>query len=147
MATRTYDPKAITVVIGGFPMGGFADGTFVSVMRSNDAFTKTVGADGDTTRVKSNDKSGELTLTLDQTSLSNDALSTIAIRDELANAGVVTVRIKDLLGASLYVSATGWIRKVPEVEYGKETSTREWVLDLADLETFTGGNFDAVPIG
>lgn len=147
MATKTYDPKSVTVVIGGFPISGFADGTFINIMRSSDAFTKTVGADGDTTRVKSNDKSGEMTITLDMTSISNDVLTTIALRDELANAGVVTVRIKDLLGASTYVSATGWIRKLPEVEYSKETSTREWVIDMGDLEMFVGGNAPSVPIG
>lgn len=147
MATRTYDPKSVSVIIGGFPISGFADGTFINAMRSNDAFTKTTGADGDTTRVKSNDKSGELTITLDQTSLSNDVLTSIALRDELANAGVVTIRIKDILGASTFVSATGWIRKIPEVEYGKETSTREWVFDMSDFEMFVGGNAASVPLG
>jgi hypothetical protein len=140
MPVRTYDPKAVTVVVGGFPISGFADGSFVKAMRSNDAFTKTVGADGDTTRVKSNDLSGEITITLDMASPSNDVLMQFAIRDEVANAGVVPVRIKDLQGTSQYVSATGWVRKIPEAEYGKETGTREWVLDVADLDIFVGGN-------
>jgi hypothetical protein len=147
MAIRTYDPKSIAIIVGGVPITGLADGTFLTAMRANDAFTKSVGADGDTTRVKSNDKSGEVTITLDKTSLSNDYLSSVYLRDELANAGVVTIRIKDLLGASTYVSATGWIRKLPEVEYSKETSTNEWVFDIADFGMFVGGNFDAVPLG
>lgn len=140
MAVRTYDPKAIVVVVGGFPISGFADGTFVKVMRSNDAFSKSVGADGDTTRIKSNDKSGEVTITLAQTSQSNDILDSIAFRDELANAGVVPIVVKDLLGTSVFVSATGWVRKIPEAEFGKEAATREWVLDVSDLGVFVGGN-------
>ena len=143
MALRTYDPKKVIIVIGGYPMGGFADGEFVNVIRSGDAFSKSVGADGDTTRVKSNDKSGEMTLTLSQTSPSNDVLSGISRADELGNAGVVPVKVKDLSGRSEFVSAFAWIRKIADSPNGKEISNIEWVLDLTDVTSFVGGNLEA----
>ena len=142
MSVRTYDPKQVLVIIGGIPMSGFADGTFVSVERTSDTFTKVSGADGIISRSKTNDRSGSLKFTSAQTSPSNDILTGIALADELANAGVVPVLIKDNSGRSVYVSAFGWVKKPPVSEFGKEITNREWTLDLADLDVFVGGNAD-----
>ena len=140
MALRTYDPKQVQVIFGGVPIGGFADGTFINIMRSNDAFTKHSGADGDLTRVKQNDSSGEATITLAQSSASNDYLSGVALADEASNDGVLPLLIKDLSGTSTFVSGFAWIRKTPDASFGKDIENREWVLDIADLATFVGGN-------
>ena len=64
MALKTYDPKQISVIVGGAIISGFADGEFVTTERNEDAFTLNVGADGEGGRVKSNNKSGRITLTL-----------------------------------------------------------------------------------
>lgn len=140
MPVRTYDPKSVQIIVGVNPMGGFADGTFATVAYENDAFTKISGADGDVSRSKSNDSTGTLTLTLAQTSPSNDVLTAVAIADRTANNGIVPIAVKDLSGRSTYVSAFGWIRKQPDSEYAKEITNREWILDLADLDMFNGGN-------
>jgi hypothetical protein len=143
MPVRTYDPKQCLAIIGGIPMSGFADGTFISIERTSDTFSKVSGADGIVSRAKTNDRSGVLTLTLCQTSPSNDVLSGIALTDELTNAGIVPVLVKDLSGRSVYVAAFGWVKKPPTGEFGKEIGDREWTLDLADLDMFAGGNADA----
>jgi hypothetical protein len=140
MAVLTYDPSQVIISVGGIPMSGFADGTFVSIMRSEDAYSKINGADGVTSRAKSSDKSGEMTLTLAQTSPSNDVLSGIALADELTNGGVVPIIVKDASGRTNYFSGNGWIRKTPEAAFGKEVDNREWTFDLADLDVFAGGN-------
>jgi len=140
MAVRTYDPKSVVITIGGVPMSGFADGTFLVVDRDENAFTKVTGADGTSTRVKSNNRSGSMTLTLKQSSPSNDVLSGFAALDELSNSGVVPILIKDLSGNSLFFSATGWVQKYPSSEFAKEISNREWVLDLVDVDMFVGSN-------
>lgn len=140
MSVKTYDPKQVQLIIGGNQIGGFADGEFINAERDEDAFTKVTGADGETSRAKSNNKAGSLTLTLAGTSSSNDALSAIAIADELDNDGIVEVYIKDTLGTSVLFSAQGWIRKMPAYSADKEITNREWVLDLANVDTFIGGN-------
>lgn len=144
MAVRTYDPKNVVIAIGGVPMSGFADGTFLEIVRDEQAFTKVVGADGYTSRVKSNNRGGTLTLTLLETSPSNDILSGIAALDELSNAGVVPILVKDMSGNSVYFSATGWIQKLPDSAFGKEVNNRAWVLDLADVDIFVGSNGENV---
>jgi len=140
MAVRTFDPKSVIVSIGGVPLSGFADGTFLTIDRDENAFTKVTGADGTSTRVKSNNRSGSMTLTLKQSSPSNDILSGFAALDEISNSGVVPILIKDLSGNSLYFSATGWIQKYPTSEFSKDISNRAWVLDLVDVDIFVGSN-------
>jgi hypothetical protein len=140
MPVSTYDPKQVILTVGGVPITGFADGTFITVERSNDSFTKSSGADGIVTRVKQNDKSGTITCTLAQTSPSNDILSAQAVLDEQSNAGVVPVQCKDNSGRTVLFSAFAWIRKPPSVEFGKEVSNREWPMDAADLDINVAGN-------
>jgi hypothetical protein len=70
---------------------------------------------------------------------SNDYLSGIMLLDEASNEGVVPVAVKDLLGNSLYTAGYAWIIKPPAVDYSKDTGTREWAFDCADLYMFVGG--------
>lgn len=142
---KTYDPKLVVLTVGGVPISGYADGTFISVERSNDMFTKVAGADGIVSRAKSNDKSGTITVTLAQTSSSNDILSAYAKQDELSNTGVKTVNCKDVSGRSTFFTATAWVRRLPGSEFGKEITNREWVLDCDSLEILVGGHAPAVP--
>lgn len=144
MAVRTYNPKAVVITIGGVPMSGFSDGTFLEIVRDAPAYAKVVGADGTTTRVKSNNTAGTMTLTLKQSSPSNDVLSTFAQADYLSDAGVVPILVKDLSGNSIYFSATGWIQKIPDSSFGPDVADRSWVIDLADTTMFVGSNGENV---
>ena len=145
MSVRTYDPASVAVLVGGVPITGYADGTFVTVARDSDTFQKVSGADGQVARSKTNDKTGTLTITLMQTSASNDVLEGIAALDELTSTGIVPTLVKDNSGRSIHFAGNSWIRKVPDAEFGKEISNREWVIDLADLVPFNGGNAEFEP--
>ena len=140
MAAKTYDPSKVQIIVGGFQITGFADGTFLSVARNADAFALYLGTDGEGTRAKSNNKSGRITFTLAQSSDSNAILSGFALADELSNSGIVPVLIKDGSGNSLYSAETAWIVKFPDSEFGKEVGTREWILETDALAVFVGGN-------
>jgi hypothetical protein len=140
MAFADYDPKKIVVTLGGTPITGFVDGTFVNFERTNDAFSMTTGADNLTTRTKRNDKSGTLILTLQQTSPSNDLLSTFANLDETASSGVFSLQVKDALGTTVVNSPAAWIRKFAPIERGNEHSPVEWTIDCADSTLVVGSN-------
>lgn len=147
MAVNTYDPKLVILTVGGAPISGYADGTFISVERAADTFTKVVGADGNVSRAKSNDRSGTVKITLKQTSPFNDILSGIASLDEMSNAGVVPISIIDLSGSTIMFMPSAWVKKPPTVEFGKEIGNREWVFDFDKCEFPTmviGGN---LPVG
>ncbi len=140
MAVKTFDPGQVVISFGGVVLSGYADGTFIMVERSSDAFSKVVGAGGDVARVRNRDRSGRVTVTLMQTSLTNDRLSAIAAQDELAGTGVGPLLIKDLGGTTLISAQSCWIAKVPNQEFGKEFSNREWIFDTSDLEILVGGS-------
>ncbi len=140
-AVKTYDPKQFKIIFGGVAISGFADGPFISVAPAGDRFTKVSGADGEKARSKSNDYSHEVTLTLLQTSASNDYLSTIHNIDKLSNLGKLPLQIVDLNGTTILSWSQAWIRAVPTVENAKEIGERVWVFDTsdADIENY-GGN-------
>lgn len=140
MALYTYDAKRLLVNIGGVPISGFADGAFVEITANGQQFSQVVGADGITTRVKSNDYGAVMTLTLSQTSPSNDVLSGFLLADRTANLGVFPVLIKDLEGNTLIFSATAWIQQFPDITYSNEISNRAWSIAMADVDLFIAGS-------
>jgi len=141
MPQRTYDPKAVTAAFGEVLLSGFAEGTFIKASRDKDRFTKKVGARGEVTRIKVNDRSGRVEVTLDQSSPVNDYLQAIALQDEAANAGVRSFSIVDHLGTTYVHAENSWIVKDPDVEEGTDLTTRTWIFDLAEMIKFVGGSF------
>jgi len=140
MGVRTYDFKKYKLIMGGVPIQGFADGTGILLERSEDMFSKVSGADGNVSRAKSNDTSGRLTITLKQTSPSNDYLSAIAELDETSNDGVIPMLLKDFNGTTIATAPAAWCVKKPNTELAKEITNREWAFDLAELLYTVGSN-------
>ena len=141
MAVKTYDPREVIVTFGGIPLTGFADGTFITVSRASERFTKAVGADGEVARSRNNDNTHEVTLTLIQTSPSNNYLSIIARVDKIMNMGVKALSITDLSGSTLFFWNEAWINNDPDVEFNKEIGDRAWVFNTGQVkEDFIGGS-------
>ena len=101
MAVRTYDPKQVIITVGGVPMSGFSDGTFLEIDRNEPTWNMVVGADGLVTRGKTNNFSGTMTLTLKQSSPSNDVLSGFMAIEEASNGVVFPILVKALCGISI----------------------------------------------
>lgn len=137
---RTFDPKLVVLVVGGIPIAGYPDGTFLEYEDDEDAYEKETGVDGFTTRVKSNNNGGKLTITLSQSSPSNDVLSTFANADKLSNTGVVPVLLKDLGGTTAVFSPSAWVQKKASSPFAKSIQARQWILDMADVDSHIGGN-------
>lgn len=137
---KTYDASELSVIVGSRALRGFAPDTFVTIERDEQSWTKQVGADGEVTRSKTNNKAGMVTIQLQQASDDNEYLSALLASDELTGAGTVPLIIRDAKGSSLYASEQVWIQKPPTVEYGRDGGVREWVLDCANLEMFIGKN-------
>ena len=136
---KDYDPNEVSLIIGSHIAGGFADGTFLTVARNNDLFTLAVGASGEAARSKSNDRSGRFTLTLMQSSETNDILNGFAAADERGNAGKFPVLVKDNNGNAIYEATEAWVVKKPDSGYAKEIENREWIIETGELIHETGG--------
>lgn len=135
-----YDPKAVSLIVGGHIITGFSDDDFIEVERSEDAYSKKTGVDGITTRARVNDRTGKITIRLMQSSSSNDDLSALALLDEKENSGAVPVLCKDTLGRSVFSSESAWVMKFPKTPFKKDVNVYEWVLETTALDVFVGGN-------
>lgn len=143
MAVRTYDPKQVIVTIGGIPLSGYSEGTFLEIARNEPTWNTVVGADGLVTRGKTNNFSGTLTLTLKQSSPSNDVLSGFLALDEASNSGVFPVLVKDLSGDSIYFSGQCWVTQYANSTFGKDITDRQWTLTLSEADIFVGSNSES----
>jgi hypothetical protein len=134
----TYDASTVSVIVGSHIVKGIADGTFVSITRNSDTYTKKIGAAGEVARVKTSDRSGRMTITLAQTSPSNDYFSGLYIADETRNAGKVPVLVTENGGTSVAKAGEAWIVKPANLEYGNDIINRVWIFELADLVMTVG---------
>jgi hypothetical protein len=138
---RTYDPKRIVITIGSHNVTGLAEDTFLSVEQTGDGTQSQAGADGEVARSISHNPLHRVTLTLQQTSLSNDFLSDLLKSDRASGGGgIVPLQINDLRGSSLFAASQAWVVKWPNIENGAEVSEREWLLDAVATDIHIGGN-------
>jgi hypothetical protein len=140
LATLTYSASQVIIIVNGVPMTGYADGDFCKVEYTADPFKMYIGADGSTARSRNADHSGSIEITLMQTSPSNDILSAQAEADWLLGIGVGSAMVKDLKGSAIWSAMECWVRKPSPTAYGKEITTRTWVLDVPYLVGHIGGD-------
>jgi hypothetical protein len=127
---KNFAADQVVLTFAGLRIQGYADGSFVSVEPMSPGFSSKAGADGLVSRSRSNDPRVKITITLEQTSSSNDVLSAIHEADlAMPNgAGVAALSLEDLLGRFRLVSASAWVEKAPTAEFGRETGQRAWEL-------------------
>lgn len=140
MAVKTYDPKSVNITFAGIPVEGFADGTFITVARDNPGWNKQIGSDGEGVRAKSNDRGGTMTVTLMQSSATNDAFSALALIDENSGNGVGPFLMRDASGRTICAAETAWIEKFADASFAREAETREWTIATDVLIMTVGGN-------
>jgi Protein of unknown function (DUF3277) len=136
----TYASKKVQIIWGGVALTGVMDDSFVECDRNSDSFTQMTGADGETARSASADKSGKVTVRFLQTSFSNDILSADLTLDELTNLNAKSLFVKDGSGRSLHSAKEAWITKPAKVVYGKGIEGREWVFETGELQMGAAGN-------
>lgn len=139
---RTYDPKSIVITIGSHIVTGYAEDTFVSIEPSGDGTASTAGADGEVARSLSHNPLHRITLTVQQTSPTNDYLSELLARDRASGGGgVVPFNLRDLRGSTQAAASQAWVVNNPTLEFSGTVSDREWVLDAVISGDFhVGGN-------
>lgn len=135
----TYDLKSIILIVSGVPISGFGESDAMSWEAAEDSWEMVIGADGEATRSKINNTSGSLTITLSQTSRSNDILDVQRKLDEVINLGRFPVMVKDLNGTTLLVGADCWVKRRPNLTFGKRAQDREWIIDCGNWVANVGG--------
>lgn len=137
---NTYSSQQVTITVAGNLITGYADGDFCETSQDEDAFKKVVGADGSGSRSRNANQGGVVKLTLQQTSPSNDVLSTLANNDRLLGTGIGSVLVKDVSGRTVESAQAGWVKKLPNTKFAKDQGTVVWEIDCIKLVRFVGGN-------
>lgn len=120
VSVTTYDPKKVNVIVGGRVITGFASDGVVTLAKSEDSVTPSVGAKGDVTYSENANESGTVSLTLMSTSSSLSYL-----RDLEAKRRAVNVSITDANDDTAFTMNEDNCRitKMPDVSRQKEQAT------------------------
>ncbi|ADX32010.1 hypothetical protein VL2_gp146 [Pseudomonas phage vB_PaeM_VL12] len=151
--TSTYAPNQVTIVINHAASGishtltGFSEDSIVSVERLVDTFTEYVGADDTHTRVFNANSGARATVSLAQTSESNDVLTFLHEfdREAMSADGMFEMLIKDNSGRSLYFSDEAYIAVIPQGGFSNQMNTRDWVISMTNTTFQHGGNQKVSP--
>lgn len=144
----TFAPNDVTVIITQRSSGiahivsGYSEDSIVNIERSAETFTMYTGADNTSTRIYNANKSATVTLSLQQTSASNDILSLLYANDSASrnSSGLFSLQISDSSGRSRYFSDDAYVGVVPNSQFGNSMQVRDWVLHAHNLDTYIGGN-------
>lgn len=129
---QTYDIKEVHLIIGGQVITGFAEGTVIEVSKLEDNFTEHVGVKGEVTIAETNNETGEVSVTLKNTSPSVAYLNSLANRK--GQSAIVDVAIVDFNENSTQVSsANARVRKPADLDFSNEETDREFTIFLEKL--------------
>ena len=120
VTVTTYDPKKVNVIVGGRVITGFASDGVVTLAKSEDSVTPSVGAKGDVAYSENANESGTVSLTLMSTSSSLSYL-----HDLEAKRRAVNVSITDANDDTAFTMNEDNCRitKMPDVARQKEQAT------------------------
>ena len=134
----TYSASEVQLTFGGYTITGWQN---LTITRSVDAFKPVRGIRGKHTRVRSIDTSCTITVTILQTSMSNDVLCRIHDLDLEYGSGRIELLLKDMGGTGVFSSAEAYVLGYPEVVYSGEFEYRQWRLFCQNTGNYTiGGN-------
>jgi hypothetical protein len=130
----TIDPLEVFINFGPKRLQGFGSGQYFAASKVNDDFTYEEGADGEGVFVKVPSNAWNLTVTLAQTSRSNDYLWT-ARQTDLESPGGVLLPFAIIHKGTNLVSAQCRAMRPPDISYADGVEQRVWAF----LATFFEG--------
>lgn len=128
-----YDPRQVAVFVDGQEIVGFAEGTMISVERSNPRWSADVGAKGEATAVRSADDTATATITLKHNSVSNQMLYQLwAEQDEPGRTISFSVVDRNFDGDVSVSGSDCKIVNLPPFTRGAEVESVEWEILIFD---------------
>lgn len=131
MATKTYDPKQVAVVVGA----ALIDFESVEIGYDEEQFDFNVGVQGEIVRSKNANRLGTCLIRVLQTSYANLSMNA------LQKLGVtIPILIKDFNGMTVHAMGEGTIVDLPKKTYAKTgAELNEWKV-RGELFAVIGGN-------
>ena len=167
MAVSTYSPSDVSVIYGLKHIDGFVDGSFISIKRETPVFSHSRSMDGHCAISVQKYSTYTVTITLAQTSSSNQFLhslqktmmksltkldSTSPFSGLSSLSGIKTIVsnvisklpfiIKDSSGNSVFFGTDVWLSEEPEVVYSAGMEGRTWTIKCLNASSSIAGNND-----
>ena len=167
MAVSTYSPCDVSVIYGLKHISGFMDNSFISIKRETPVFSHSRSMDGHCAISVQKYSTYTITLTLAQTSSSNQFLhslqktmmksltkldSTSPFSGLSSLSGIKTIVsnvisklpfiIKDSSGNSVFFGTDVWLSEEPEVVYSAGMEGRTWTIKCLNASSSIAGNND-----
>jgi len=127
VATTTYDPQDLTVMVNGVYLTGFSE-DMAEFEKDEDGYEVKVGAQGDVARSKINNPLATLSITLLPSSPQVSMLDKLAISGELVPVSIIyngdpkeTITVTE-----------AYIKKPAARSYGTEAGDREYEVQCLD---------------
>lgn len=127
MATTTYDPRDLTVMVNGVYLTGFSE-DMAEFEKDEDGYEVKVGAQGDVARSKINNPLATLSITLLPSSPQVSMLDKLAISGELVPVSIIYNG--DPKETTTVTEA--YIKKPAARSYGTEAGDREYEVQCLD---------------
>lgn len=139
MATvNTYNPSDVYLILCGYQCSGWQD---ITIERSTPSFKHVKGIRGKHTRIRDVDTSAIITITVIQTSETNDILSDILEQDLESGTGRLEIMLVDKSGNTLVSSIEAYITGYPTKTFSDTVEFLPWVIQCQSTEDFViGGN-------
>ena len=130
LSLQAYDPKNVKLYLGGQRVFGFAADTKISVSRNSDNNMVLIGTDGEASGALSRDRSGVMTVSLQNTSKFNETLSIWQRQADVTGLIWFPILLEGSQGPS--ISSMACIQRQPDLTYGSEVQQLDWELFVLD---------------
>jgi hypothetical protein len=144
---RQYSIDRVEVSWAGLDLTeGIAAGTSIVEARTSPSFSIKPTGYGKVVRVFNPDRSGQITITMDQESQIHQALRGIAILDALSRGSVFPLIIHDASTGETFQYTNAFLMTEPDESRGTESATFPWVWMFERVDKVPQpGNANVVP--
>lgn len=137
MATFAYDPANSVLIVNGYRVTAFADGTMIDIEANEDDFKPYHGAVG-AAWVKQKDHGVKITFTTRGDSSDNDVLSAMRNLQKAVPMPAFEVFYKESLGTTLVKAHRCRFTKFPKLERGTDHPKVEWSIESLAADSTIG---------
>lgn len=141
MTIQTYSPSEVDLYLAIlYQVTDYSPDSLISISRDGSYYQTIKGGTGGVERVRIEDNTHTLTVSLSQTSPTNSVLTALATLDRYSGNGFFPLFAKDSSGNSIFISTSCWIESPPEASYTSGIETRTWSIKCHDLVFGLAGN-------
>lgn len=132
---KTHDPSQISIGFAGRQISSGRADEFCTTAYNEPLYTTVASPDGEIVRVKSNNRSAKITLTLKSTSSGHKLMTQLLAIGQLSVNGsdIGEFQLRDRNGGLVEHAEKAWISKAPDNANGKDVSDRAWELECSYL--------------